>query len=372
MKKILEAFGEPILYGGQEAFVFRTIENMNKKGLKFDFLTPYYADNPDYISFIKSLNSTLYSFNLPFNVGKNRFNVVNAYKKILLDNQYDVVHINSGSISILALFTLYAKKAGVKKVIVHSHMSGKNKNVKHEVIKKIYAPIFSKYADVFVAPTKKAAYWQFSKKIFNKKGRILKNGINIQQYAYNIGTREHYRNKLNISDHEILIGHVGRLSPEKNQIFLIKLLSYFIKNNTKAKLLLIGAGPQEKSIRMSIKQNRLEKYVQLIGNVDNVEDYLQAMDLFIFPSEYEGLGIASIEAQDAGLPVLASTNVPLDIKVTDNVMFLDLNLSLKEWYKQSLKLLSRKYDRAENTNFLKKQGYDIRNTAEKLKKIYLG
>lgn len=200
----------------------------------------------------------------------------------------------------------------------------------------------------------------------------MKNGINIQQYAYNIGTREHYRNKLNISDHEILIGHVGRLSPEKNQIFLIKLLSYFIKNNTKAKLLLIGAGPQEKSIRMSIKQNRLEKYVQLIGNVDNVEDYLQAMDLFIFPSEYEGLGIASIEAQDAGLPVLASTNVPLDIKVTDNVMFLDLNLSLKEWYKQSLKLLSRKYDRAENTNFLKKQGYDIRNTAEKLKKIYLG
>lgn len=90
--------------------------------------------------------------------------------KILLDNQYDVVHINSGSISILALFTLYAKKAGVKKVIVHSHMSGKNKNVKHEVIKKIYAPIFSKYADVLIAPTKKKLHiGNFQKKFLTKK-----------------------------------------------------------------------------------------------------------------------------------------------------------------------------------------------------------
>lgn len=371
MLKVLEAFGEPILYGGQESFVFRTIENMNRQNLHFDFVTPYYANNPKYIKFINSLDdSKLYCFNLPFKAGKNRFNVIKKYKKLLSVNQYDVVHINSGSISILALFTFYAKKAGVKKVIVHSHMSGNFNNLKHTIMKILYAPVFNRYADVLVAPTKSAAYWQFSKNTFKKHGKILKNGINIQQYAYNDKIRKAYRKRLNLNDNEILIGHVGRLSPEKNQKFLIDLVNYFVKHNKKAKLLLIGSGPQKKFLEELIQKKGLNQYIQLIGNVNNVEDYLQAMDLFIFPSEYEGLGIASIEAQDAGLPVVASTNVPSDIKITKDVDFLDLNAPLKEWYNKSLKMLSQNKYRDNNMELLKKHGYDIRDTAIELKNIF--
>lgn len=370
MKKILVAFGEPISYGGQESFVFRTIGKMNRKGLSYDFLTPYYADNEHYIDFIKSINSKLYTFKLPFNIGKSRFNVIKSYKEILAKNHYDIVHINSGSISILALLTLYAKKAGVKRVIVHSHMAGEHQNFKHEILKKIYNPIFLRKADVLIAPTKVAAYWQFSHKVFEEKGIILKNGINLQKYIYSVQKRKEYRQKISYDNNNIVLGHVGRFSPEKNQTFLINLLEYCITQNKNFRLLLIGSGSQKDYLKELIYQKKLEHYVDFLGNVNNVEDYLQAMDIFIFPSKYEGLGIVSIEAQAAGLPVLASKNIPADIKITNRVRFLSLNKPFEYWYSNILDMISK--NKRQDNQQLSNHEYDVRDTAEKLRNIYLG
>ncbi len=369
--KILEIFGEPILYGGQESFVFRTIQNMNRENLDFDFLTPYYINNPDYMRFIKKINSHLYCFRLPFRVGKNRFNVIRPYCRLLEKEHYDIVHINSGSISILALLAFYSKKKGVKKVIVHSHMSGENKNVKHEIIKNIYAPIFHFYTDLLIAPTLEAAYWQFPKKDFKEKGQIVKNGIDLRAYSYNRQTRKIYREKLKFNSDDIVIGHVGRFSPEKNHIFLIQLLEYAIRKNNKFRLLLIGGGNEKDKIQKRIIDSNLENYVKIIGNVNNVTDYLQAMDIFVFPSRYEGLGIASVEAQASGLPVLASSHVPKDIKVTDNVSFLDINSSIKIWYDTLNKMLLTNERSKEVFKQISQKGYNIQQTAKDLRNIYL-
>ncbi len=371
MTKILIAFGEPISYGGQESFVFKTLQNMNQKGLYFDFLTPYFINNSYYKNFIDSLNSKLYVFNLPFKIGKNRFNVIKKYNKLLKGNKYDVVHINSGSISILAIFALLAKVNHVSKVIVHSHMSGGKKNIKHEIIKKIYSFIFSNYADVLLAPSYEAAEWQFSNNIFSKKGKIIKNGIKTSKYIFNDKIREKYRKKLKYSSDDMVLGTVGRLAPQKNQAFLIKLMKYLVNKNKKYKLLLIGDGSERKNLIDLVEKYSLLDNVKFIGNVMNVEDYLQAMDIFMFPSKYEGLGIASIEAQAAGLPVLASSTVPRDIKLTNEVYFLDLGAPLKKWKDRIQKEECKEIDRKEQNTCIAQRGYDIKETAIYLRDIYL-
>ncbi|WP_276804364.1 glycosyltransferase [Lactobacillus hominis] len=369
--KILEVFGEPILYGGQESFVFRTIKNMNRNRLHFDFLTPYYVNNPTYTKFIKSINSKLFCFHLPFKAGKNRFNVIKPYCKLLDMNHYDIVHIHSGSISILALLAMYSKKKGVKKVIVHSHMAGENKNVKHEIIKTVYSPIFKYYADILIAPTKKAAYWQFSKNLFKKKGYIVKNGIEVDRYTFNSQLRDIYRKKLGYSPENIVIGHVGRFSSEKNHEQLIHLLKYAVNYNKDMRLLLVGGGTEENKIKKSILDNKLQDFVRIVEDVNNVWAYLQAMDIFVFPSKYEGLGIASIEAQAAGLPVLASSRVPKDIKVTKNVNFLDIDSSIKNWYSNLNEMLKNNRRDENVTQQISKNGYSIKQTAKDLRNIYL-
>ena len=371
MVKVLIAFGEPISYGGQESFVFKTIESMNRKDLHFDFLTPYFIDNSHYKNFIDSLNSKLYMFDLPFRIGKSRFNVIKKYNELLKKNRYDVVHINSGSISILAIFTLFAKLNHVNKVIVHSHMSGGGKNIKHETIKKLYSFIFKNYADILLAPSYEAVKWQFPNKVFSKKGKIIKNGIETNKYIFNDKIRGEYRRKLDFSSNDIVLGTVGRLAPEKNQVFLIELMKYLVRENKHYKLLLVGDGPERKNLITLVKKYSLANNIKFIGNVTNVEDYLQAMDIFMFPSKYEGLGIASIEAQAAGLPVLASSAVPKDIKLTPNVYFLNLNLSLGKWIEEIQKIEIKKINRKSQNKYINQNGYNIQETAKKLRNIYI-
>lgn len=370
MIKVLEAFGEPISYGGQESFVFKTIEAMNKDNLRFDFLTPYFCDNSDYRNFVKSINSKIYSFNLPFEPGKNRFNVIKPYCELLKKNKYDVVHINSGSISILALMTFLAKKNNVKKVIVHSHMAGIPKNKKHEIIKKVFSPIFKHYADVLIAPSNEAANWQFAKKLFKQKGILLKNGIELNKYIFNSEIRNSYRSKLGYLKNDFLLGTVGRLSEEKNQKFLIKLLRYILNKKIDAKLLIVGDGKEKEGLKQLCKKLKVENQVQFVGNVNDVQNYLQAMDVFLFPSKYEGLGIASIEAQVAGLPVIASENVPRDIKITENVKFLKTDINFDKWYSEIVTLHNQQLNRSVNINTIKDSGYSVITTASKLKDVF--
>ena len=152
---------------------------------------------------------------------------------------------------------------------------------------------------------------------------------------------------------------------------MIRLLKSLVVINKKYKLLLVGDGPQYKILKTIVEKQNLSSNVKFVGNVNNVEDYLQAMDIFLFPSKYEGLGIASIEAQASGLPIIASTGVPEDINITGNVKFLSLGSPINEWIK-----VVRATDVNNRLNNMAKdrivdKGYDIRTTAAELRRIYL-
>lgn len=365
--KVLELLCEPISNGGQEAFVMNVYNNIDMTDLQIDLFTPYYCDNNFYKNQVKARGGKIYARGLSFNPGGLKFNIIAPIRAIIRKNKYDVVHIHSGSVLSLACASFAAKLEKVDKIIVHSHSTADVHTLKRDMIKKIATPIINKCSTDFFACSKEAGEWKFSKKICKNKLKVIKNGINIDKFVFNNKIRNDIRSEMGIDDNTMFLGHVGRFSYEKNQEFLIELLDKLVKNGEKAKLLLIGTGETEDNVRKLVEEYDLKDRVIFKGNVNNVYDYMQAMDIFVLPSRFEGLGIVAIEAQTAGLPVVTSTEVPKDIVITKNVQRVDLE-DIDKWIK-SIKSF-KNIDREDTAFEIKKAGYDIYETAKKLKIAY--
>ena len=367
--RILEAFGEPIADGGQEAFVFGVMNKMDMTGMRIDCLTAYDCRSEYYQSLVEKKGGLVYSLNLLFSPGKSREIIREPFRQFLKEHHYDVVHIHSGSISVLAIMATEADKAGVKKVIVHSHASGEIDNLKHKLLRFLASIPLSRHVDIYCACSKEAAGWKFEPR-FARKAHIIKNGIDTERFEYNPEKRAEIREKLHLQDC-FVIGHVGRFTKEKNHEFLINVFEIISRNDPDARLLLTGAGDEMGRIKKLVEEKLLADKVIFTGSVTNVQDYLQAMDVFVLPSRFEGLGIVAIEAQAAGLPVITSDKVPISAKVTDEMMLLDISLdtSLEKWVKEIEKY--KMHSRQDLTEQIRVGGYDIRETAKQIANMYL-
>ena len=365
--KILQLTGEPILNGGQESFIINVVKNMNMEGIDIDILTPYYCDNNFYKEIIEAQSGNVYSLNCKFNPGSFRWNIVYPLYTFLRINHYDVIHIHSGSTTVLALASLIAKLSGIKKIIVHSHCTGRVKDMKYYLLKLSTFPFLRYIPNYYCACSKEAGLWKFPKFIVNKRLKIIKNGIDLNLFKPELDVRNSMRLKLNISDHTLVVGHVGRFTIEKNHKFIIKVFSKLCSIVNDSKLLLVGDGELLQNMRNLVKDLNIEDKVIFTGNVSDVYNYMQVMDVFLFPSFWEGLGMVAIEAQGVGIPVIASKNVPREMKLTDEVTFLDSNIDV--WIKQILKFskLKRKY----NAKYIQNAGYAITLTSQELRNIYM-
>lgn len=369
MKRIIEIFGEPITLGGQESYLINVLKNINMEYFHIDFYTPYYCDNKEYRKFANVNNSIIFEGKIPFEPGKSRRNVIKPLEKYLSAKDYDIAHIHSGSITILAYCSMAAKKSGIKKVIVHSHCNGPKESIKHLALKQYGGLYIRRYATHYCACSVAAAEWKFTNDILDKT-IILKNGIDTDKFSYNEKTRTRIRKQLKFDDDCYVIGNVGRFSPEKNQSYLIKIFSKLNEHfpNKKTGLLLVGNGELRNECQALVQKLGLIDKVVFTGAVINPEDFLQAMDVFAFPSLYEGLGIAAIEAIDAGLPVVASTNVPKDINLNNQVSFVDLS-DEDLWVDRLLKYEGKQ--RANGSTIILEYGFDIKKTAEDVETLYL-
>lgn len=365
--KILEVFGEPVSNGGQESFLVNVLQHMDFTGLQMDILTPYYCDNEYYRNVLNKLKVNLFELNLPFIPGKSRWNIYKPLDLFLKKNQYDVVHIHSGSISVLALGSLAARRNNIPQIIVHSHCAGASKSMKYHITKQMTSPILLSCPTDYCACSKEAGEWKFPKKTLHKL-KILKNGIDLDKFQYSLETRGAMRKELGISPEDYVLGHIGRFSYQKNQEYIIDLAENIKSIFPNIKVILIGSGETMKQIKNQVQESGLNENVLFVGNVNNVQDYLQAMDVFVFPSRFEGLGIAGIEAQAVGLPVIASKNVPEELRVSSLVQFIDLN-NKDQWIKSLLE--SRNRERQDVRETLRYAGYDIKNTTDQIRKIYL-
>lgn len=255
------------------------------------------------------------------------------------------------------------------KTISHSHSTSSGKGLS-AIVKNIMQYPIRYFADYFFACSKEAGEWLFGKKILNKKNFfIFKNAIDTKKFIFSNETRHQIREKYNISNN-FVIGHVGRFHPTKNHEFLVEVFYEVYKNEPSAKLMLVGDGAEieyikEKSSKLGILNN-----IIFVGVSSDVPKLMQAMDAFVFPSLYEGLGIVVIEAQASGLFCVVADTIPKDTNISGIVEFISLNEPSTYWAGKILDLRNT-YKRTNIVNELIQSGYDIKQTSYWLQRFYL-
>lgn len=361
MKKILIVITTSFCeYGGLSNAIMNYYKFLDRKEFMIDFASTNIPNKEDkFYKYIKINKSNYYCLG---NRKKNIFSYLRNLKKILKNGNYDVIHVNGNSATII-FELIIAKNCNVKSIIAHGHTTRSNHPFIHMILKKF----IKGYCTTAIAVSEKAGKW-----LYGRDYVVLNNAIDLEKYEFNEGVRDKVRHNLNIND-EIVYGHVGKLYYPKNQKFIIEIFERIYYLNRNVKLLFVGSGYLEDELKQIVKKKKLDKNVIFLGMCNNVEEIVQAFDVFIFPSIYEGLGLALIEAQAAGLKCIASTNVPLETCVTKNVKFLELDKGANEWADEiiNIKLNDRNIERDSIKKSIIKSGYSIKEEAIKLKDIYL-
>lgn len=295
-------------------------------------------------------------------------------KILLKNNNYDSVHIH-GDVS----FKLYvaaraAAASNVKKIILHSHASGVDDRGKKSFIKKglhlYFRKKLKKYGTSFVSCSDLASKWMFPNIDITNIIKI-KNGINLNDFKFNNETRELYRKKLVNISNPFIIGHIGRFSYTKNHNFIIDVFSIIANKIPHSRLLLIGEGNGKETIQNKVKELHLDDKVIFYGVCSNVNEILQAMDIFILPSFFEGLPIVGIEAQAAGLPVIYSDRITQEAKILDCVEYESIGKKDESKWANRIEKLSYHFKRDVNSiQTLKNAGFDIADTVTAFLKLY--
>lgn len=344
--------------GGTQALLMNLYRNIDKEKVQFDFLVEY-PNKQFYDDEITEMGGKIYYTNV-----RNDYNLIKYQKqlrKILKENNYKIIHVHAFTIGFITLRT--AKECGVPVRIAHSHNNETVRDKKF-IFKKIMQKIYPIYATDLFACSEEAGKYLFG----NKKYTVLNNSIDTSKFIKDEKVRKEVRNELGVSDN-FVIGNVGRLHPQKNQIFLIDIFKEVIKEKKNAKLLIVGQGPLESQIRQHIRELDLTNDVILMENRKDINRVYQAMDIFVLPSLFEGLGIVAIEAQTAGLPVICSNGVAKEACITKNSMRLNLNDGINIWIDNILNFNTDK-----NEDILKKivgAGYDIQDNAKKMQLYYI-
>lgn len=349
--------------GGTENFLMNLYRNINREKVQFDFLVNRKGIFDDEI---KSLGGKVYYIQALQKVGQFKY-VKNLDNFLKEHTEYKIIHSHLNQVTGIILER--AKKANIQVRIAHSHNSKSNKNLIIRIYKKYLQNKILKNATNLWACSELAAKWLYGKENLDKV-EIIHNAIDAKKFVYSESTRKRLRKKFNIDDDTFVLGNIARMSYQKNQVFLINIFNEFRKINPKSELLLIGTGPDKQRILDEIKKYDLEKDVIILENRNDINELLQMMDYFVFPSRFEGLGIVLIEAQAAGLRCITSKDVvPLEVAITDLVDFYSLNKTSKEWANEIYK--KRIYIRENKLLELKQANYNIEDITRKVENKYI-
>ncbi len=344
--------------GGLETMLMNYYRNIDRTKVQFDFLT-HRQKRCDYDDEIEVLGGKIYR--LPrLNPWSNTY--IKALQHFFAEHtEYEIVHSHIDCMSAIPLKA--ARDAGVPIRIAHSHSSNQDKNFKY-FLKMYYKRKISNYATNLYACSEAAGKWMFGEHSFS----VLPNAIDTKQYAYNIQKSIEIRKELGL-DNALVIGHVGRFSEVKNHKFLVDIFNEVYKKKDNVKLLLVGDGQTLSEIRERVQRLQLSDSVIFTGIRSDVADVLQAMDVFVLPSLYEGLPVTIIEAQASGLPCLISDKVPIECKKTDLVNQIGLNETATVWTERILEVA--KEERRDTSSEIVRAGFDIRENAKQLQHFYL-
>ena len=346
--RVLHVFGR-LDSGGAESRTMDIYRKIDRTKIQFDFAI--HTENKGFFTDeIKALGGKIYSF--PRFNGKNYFQYKKSWQQFFKQYpDYRIIHGHQTTTGFIYLKA--AKENGVPVRIAHARNSNKE-----NVIKKHICKLSKKYATHLFAVSKLAGISEFGMEAINAGSvKILPNAIDAEKYSFNPEVRKKKRQELGIKD-EMLIIHIGRFHPQKNHAFLLNIFKEIKIVKPDAKLLLVGDGPLKKRIENKIPGKNLAGAVILAGTRSDVPELLQAADVLLFPSLFEGLPGVVLEAQAAGLPCIISDTITDEVKVTDFVEYVSLNEDAIFWSGRVLHQ-NLHHERAGVFNEVLKAGYDI-------------
>lgn len=362
MKVLLVSMGEQ--FGGIEKLELDIMKNIDES-INIDFLTPNSIPFKNYQNIIKKNHSNVYDFSLNRNTFINKIKYIIKLNKFLKKNKYDVVHINSSVFLFSFSVAFICKVRSIEKIIAHSHSVPKISYLRRLVML-LFSFLYVRLVDCFLSCSNEAKSSLLIKK-YRDRAIVIKNGIDIDKYKYNEKLRSKYRKKYKLDGK--VYGYVGRLEEEKNVLFLIDIFNEIVRRDNDSYLLIVGEGSLKDKLVEKISYFNLSDKVILLGEIDNVYDILNAMDIFILPSKREGFGISLIEAQANGLFVYGSSSIPNEVVASDNFKYFDLDCDVKKIVDDiiNVKLIT---NRDKEFNKVKKSDYDILKTCRELENIY--
>ncbi len=345
--------------GGLETLIMNIYRNIDRTKVQFDFLV-HYTGTYFYDDEIRSLGGKIYKLSVRDD---------NNFIKYLKDldtffkehSEYKIVHGHMESLG--QFYFKAAKKNHVPVRIAHSHNSATENTLKGRM-KGLLLKRYQVYATDYFACSQKAGEFMFP----GRKFTVLKNAIMIHNFLYNETERNRLRKELGIED-KLAIGHVGRFCAQKNHTFLIDIFKEISELEDHAVLLLVGAGETFEKIKEQVRENNLEQCVIFLGVRKDISSLYQAMDCFVFPSLFEGLGIVAIEAQCSGLPVVGSDMIPKEAAATSQFHYMSLNDSAEAWAKEIINVTKQK--REAEIEKIRAAGYDIQAVAAYLQDFYI-
>jgi len=360
--RVLQVFAK-LNRGGSETMIMNLYRHIDRSKVQFDFVV-HTEEKCAFDDEIEQLGGRI--FRVPRYTGNNHFAYKKAWYGFFANHpEYKIIHGHVRSTA--SIYLWIAKKFRII-TIAHSHNTSSGNGLS-AVVKNIFQYPIRYIADHLFACSLPAGRWLFGDKALSKeKFKIVKNAIDTEKFIFNEETRNEKRDELRING-KFVIGHVGRFHPQKNHDFLIDLFKKIHNRNRNAVLLLVGDGELRKSIKGKVDKLELSDNVIFTGIRSDVPELFQAMDIFLFPSNYEGLGIVVVEAQASGLPCIVADTIPKEAIVSANVKSISLKDDIISWAESVLQYSSG-YNRRNLYNMIVESGYDIKSTAIYLEDFY--
>lgn len=362
-------FIDRFLLGGIQALVYDIIRHADIREIQIDIL--YLDDGVIYPmeQTMRDMGVNIYQLKgvwlrSPLDFPRYFASVDRFFKE---HNDYDVVHIHTGSKNYYILKA--AARYGINIRVAHSHNT--DFQMKNPIVKLLGDAMkipLNKYATHKCGCSKDACEWLFGKQSVERgESQVVLNGVNSSLFSFDKSMRNDIRKELNL-DGKFVLGHIGRFENQKNHSFLIDIFAEVVARKPESALLLVGIGSLQHILEQKVANLGLTDKVIFLGFRSDRERILQAMDSFVFPSLYEGLGIVLIEAQISGLPLFASTGIPKDLEVLPEITYLPLDNNTKEWADAILSKAN--YERRDMTKEVIKAGFDISTMIDNLYNIY--
>ena len=347
--------------GGKKNLVMEYYRHIDRNKIQFDFICDE-DSNAIPTDEIESLGGRVYVIP-PY---QKIFANIKAITRICRENKYKIVHGYNGTMNIFSLYAAW--RAGVP-VRINESISMAHSADKKTILKNVLKPFSRCFSTHYMANGEECGKWQFGKLYAQGKVAIFKTVINTEENKFDPLLREQCRKEFGLEDN-VVIGHIGRLTAQKNTLFIIDIFNEIVKIEDKAKLLIIGDGELREAMLSRIEEYGIKDKVLYLGRREDIRQFYNAMDAFLLPSLYEGLPVVGVEAECCGLPMFFSEEIPKESSPCDDLgMFIGLDRSAAEWA-YLIKSKIENVNRTDHSDSVKKAGFDSSIEAEKLLKYY--